>query len=341
MPSAPAPLAREPSSAFMPHKKEEVKESIGLYQRIKNVVYYAFLPLIASYNFIHAENLVTKKREFWFLPTSFEKLLGEWYFSSAVNQNNGKCPDREKTQMAKEIFNNLEKHVKRTDLKYKFVVTDSNKVNAFALPQRVAINKGIINAVQKYCERKGYDNNMFKAMVAAVLGHEITHSDARHSARILELLLLLNVVVIGSKIYLSAKNLISNKSQKDERFTSHDLLEILFNFVSNLVVKLYMLLGSRSHEYEADKYGMYMMTKAGYDPEGAIKLQEFFQEKFETPKGWIAKIQEFVSTHPMTAKRLEENKKTLQAIKNDPELKSQIEKIEEAKKAALPAAVGA
>jgi len=80
------------------------------------------------------------------------------------------------------------------------------------------------------------------------------------------------------------------------------------------MMKLYMLAGSRSHEYEADKYGMYMMEQAGYNPKAAVWLQEFFQEKFKSPKTWIGKIQEFFSTHPMTANRLEENKKTLQAI---------------------------
>jgi predicted Zn-dependent protease len=61
---------------------------------------------------------------------------------------------------------------------------------------------------------------------------------------------------------------------------------------------------SREQERESDYLGVDYMVRAGYDPRGAIDLQEFFFEKFEKGKDplWIEGL---FRTHPFSAERLQ------------------------------------
>jgi predicted Zn-dependent protease len=60
-----------------------------------------------------------------------------------------------------------------------------------------------------------------------------------------------------------------------------------------------MLPYSRLHENEADLIGLYLMAKAGYDPQASVD----FWRKFNT--GNSSKLDEILSTHPCDATRIE------------------------------------
>ncbi|MBR5856879.1 MAG: M48 family metalloprotease [Bacteroidales bacterium] len=68
---------------------------------------------------------------------------------------------------------------------------------------------------------------------------------------------------------------------------------------------------SRKHEYEADKIGVYIMDLAGYNVNAA---PEFWEKMME---GKNINSNDFFSTHPSDAKRVEALK---QAIKTKPNL---------------------
>ena len=61
----------------------------------------------------------------------------------------------------------------------------------------------------------------------------------------------------------------------------------------------------RLHETEADKIGMILMAKAGYDPRYAIS----FWKKFGSESGSF--LEAFTSTHPVGADRIREMEKNL------------------------------
>jgi predicted Zn-dependent protease len=64
----------------------------------------------------------------------------------------------------------------------------------------------------------------------------------------------------------------------------------------------------RSAELESDKYGMRYMVKAGYDPQGAVKLQQTFMRLSEGQnQDWISGL---FSSHPPSEERVQENIKT-------------------------------
>ena len=96
-----------------------------------------------------------------------------------------------------------------------------------------------------------------------MLGHEIVHAAARHSAQGMERGMLLQGVLAAGGC--AARN------------TGYgDLAVGAAGLGANLVNQRY----SREAELESDHFGMIYMQRAGYDPQAAIGLQETFGPSF-------------------------------------------------------------
>jgi predicted Zn-dependent protease len=159
----------------------------------------------------------------------------------------------------------------RTELPWEFtVIDDSQTVNAFALPGgKVAVYTGILPITR---DEEG---------LAVVLGHEVSHVMARHSAeRITEQLTL----QYGAQILGAAAGL------------SPDLTKA----GAGLLVSTLLLPWGRAQESEADHLGLVYMAKAGYDPRAA---REFWGRMAEASKG-RSRPPEFLSTHPSDETRI-------------------------------------
>ncbi len=149
----------------------------------------------------------------------------------------------------------------RPDLPYQFYIVDSPVVNAFAVPGGyVYFTRGIM----------AHFNN--EAEFAGVLGHEIGHITAQHSARQQTSQLFSTLGAIAGSILVP------------------QLGESLMQGAQVLGLKY-----SRDHESESDKIGVEYSSKIGYD---AVEMADFF--------GTIKRIQDnsgqqvptFMSTHP-------------------------------------------
>src|SRR5690606_41279677 len=78
------------------------------------------------------------------------------------------------------------------ELPYEFVIINSSIPNAWALPSgKIAINRGLLTALKD------------EAQLAAVLGHEVVHAAARHSAQRLQHGLILNAGLAGLGIMVA------------------------------------------------------------------------------------------------------------------------------------------
>jgi len=55
-------------------------------------------------------------------------------------------------------------------------------------------------------------------------------------------------------------------------------------------MNLYFLFGSRTHELEADKYGSMLAVEAGYNPAGALFLQEILKNESKSIYDFLPKI---------------------------------------------------
>ena len=149
-----------------------------------------------------------------------------------------------------------------------FVIDDLNTVNAFATPGgRIYVYTGLLaNA----------DN---EAQIIGVMGHEMGHVVARHSARQL----------VGQYgLGFVTKMALGEKSGE------------VAQLAAGLAGKGAMLAYGRGMETEADEYGARYSSLAGYDPHGIAMFFQKLQEKSATHPG----IMTWFSTHPSNPERI-------------------------------------
>ena len=157
----------------------------------------------------------------------------------------------------------------RPGLKYEFKVLDSPVVNAFAVPGGyVYFTRGILASF----------NN--EAEFAGVLGHEIGHITARHTARAQSKQILFQIGFIAGLVI----------SPEFAQFAD----------VGQQALGLLFLKFSRDHESESDKLGVDYSTKISYD---AHKMADFFQTLKRMGGDDANSIPTFLSTHPDPADR--------------------------------------
>jgi len=171
------------------------------------------------------------------------------------------------------------------DLPYEFSVINDSTPNAWALPGgKISINRGLLTEMDSEAE------------LAAVLGHEIVHSAARHGAQSQSRGLLLQGAVLAGGIAVGA-------ATEDSRYGS---LALLGGSVgAQLVTQRY----SRAAETEADEYGMRYMARAGYNPRGAVELQETFVRLSEGRRQDA--FSALFASHPPSRQRVEANRALL------------------------------
>ena len=151
----------------------------------------------------------------------------------------------------------------RPNLPYEFKILDSPVVNAFAVPGGyVYFTRGIM----------GHFNN--EAEFAGVLGHEIGHIAARHSAKQYSQQMITQVLFIGG--------LIASKDFRNFADAAQQGIGLLF------------LKFSRDHETESDKLGVNYSTNVGYD---AHQMAGFFKT-LKKLGGEDGSVPTFLSTHP-------------------------------------------
>ncbi len=223
-------------------------------------------------------NPVTGRGEMQLVSQQEEISMGEENYGP-LQQTEGGTYDIDKplTDYVNQIGQKLVA-VSDRQLPYEFVVINNSVPNAWALPGgKIGINRGLLVEL----------NN--EAELAAVLGHEIVHAAARHSAKKIEtnMAISLGLVVLGV-------------SQRDN--TAGKAALIAGGVGAALLGQKY----SRDAESEADKYGVQYMAKAGYDPNAAVTLQETFVRlsKGNNPN-WLEGL---FASHPPSMERVEANR---------------------------------
>lgn len=179
----------------------------------------------------------------------------------------------------RQVGERIAKAADRPDFQWEFVVFEDNKnANAFCLPGgKVGIYTGLFKYIKS-------DNDL-----ATVISHEAAHALARHAGERLSQGKLAQFGGTALGIGLSALGVNSTAGQ----------VAMLGYGVGTKVGVL--LPYSRLQEAEADRIGLILMAKAGYDPESAVH----FWERFATGKKDKAQLPEFLSTHPSDATRIQ------------------------------------
>ncbi len=160
---------------------------------------------------------------------------------------------------------------------WEFNLIQSKEVNAWCMPGgKVAVYSGILPIT------------MDDAGMATVMGHEIGHAIARHSAE-----------RISQQMAAQAGGAIVGAATSDKSATTQTIVNQLYGVGGQLALLKY----SRSQESEADRLGLTFMAMAGYDPHFAVS---FWERMAAQNKGGVPP--EFLSTHPADATRIQDIK---------------------------------
>ncbi|MCP4186802.1 MAG: M48 family metalloprotease [Gammaproteobacteria bacterium] len=160
----------------------------------------------------------------------------------------------------------------RNKLPWRFGVIDSAGINAFAAPGGyIVITFGLFSLLEN------------EAQLAAVLGHEISHVVKKHHLKALQKTMKRG---IWGKIGVRAL------TDKDD----HKKLDKIVN----AGVQLYASGLDRDLEYDADKLGVVLAARAGYDPYALLDVLT----TIDSINPDEADLTVMLNTHPPTAKRL-------------------------------------
>ena len=171
----------------------------------------------------------------------------------------------------------------RPHMPYSFRGVNAAYVNAYAFPGgSIAATRGILIELRNEAE------------FSALLGHEMGHVNARHTAEQMSKGALTNALIGGVATFAGTQvpGLGSLASQ-------------LGMFGAGALLAHY----SRDNERQADALGLEYMVKAGYNPNGFVGLMNMLRS---TSKHTPSAIELMFSTHPMSDERYSTTVQTVQ-----------------------------
>jgi predicted Zn-dependent protease len=217
-----------------------------------------------------AVNPVTGKREFMLYSEGQEIELGK-QTDAEVAATYGLYEDAALAAYVSRMGLALAAKTQRPGLPYRFAVLDSPVVNAFAVPGgSVYVTRGILAMMSSEAE------------LAAVLGHELGHVNARHS---MSRMSQQQVAQIG----LAVGSVISKDFAKYAGLAGAGL-QVLF------------LKSSRDDENQADSLGVDYARAAGFNPADMAVTFAALQKMGDLSGG--GSLPGFLSTHPLTSDRI-------------------------------------
>jgi predicted Zn-dependent protease len=202
-----------------------------------------------------------------------------------VIDNNKLSTDPDKVRMVRKVGNRISKAAEafladmgRKDqirnYQWEFnLIQDDKVVNAWVMPGgKAAVYTGILPYTKD------------ESGLAVVLGHEVGHAIAEHGNERMSQALLANMGAVALSAALA---------QKPDQ--TRQLFMTVYGVGTNVGV---LLPYSRLQESEADRIGLMLMARAGYDPRAAVPFWERMNREEKTSQP------EFLSTHPAPSTRI-------------------------------------
>lgn len=229
---------------------------------------------------------VTERKQLILIPESSEMKLGEDAFGK-IKKEAKLSSDRALIHQVTKVGNRIAKASNRPDYQWEFIVIeDHSVVNAFCLPGgKIGIYTGILPYTK---DEKG---------LAAVIGHEVGHAIARHGAERMSAALVAQLGQIALNLIVDVEDPM--------------VLDAL-NKAYGLGTEIGVILPfSRKQELEADRIGIGLMQKAGYNPSGALEFWKRMKQGRQAGQPSV-----YFSTHPVDDQRIEEIEKVLRGKEN-------------------------
>jgi len=265
-----------------------VKESQNFLEKIAHSGWYGLLAILAT--FVTAVLLIY----FFVVPWVGDvaaRLFPQKYEVELGTVMYGNIIQQYTVDSAKtELVNELVKNIDfESPYDLHFTVVDYDMKNAFAMPGGyIIIYSGIMKGMEGYPDLIG------------LLGHEVSHINKKHTLR---------------SLFRS--------------LSSYIFISILLNDVNGITTavleninSLKTLSFSRKLEQEADMEGLQIMLNNKVDPYGMVRLFENLMKEGDIPD----KI-EFMSTHPVTKKRISYLKEKISEAKYEAQDHKEMERI--------------
>lgn len=206
----------------------------------------------------------------------------------STNQNNAAMVKRVGQRLSTAVETYLSNNGYASELQnfqWEFNLVNNSEINAFCMPGgKIVVYEGLLPVTQD------------ETSLAIVLGHEIAHAVAKHSAEQLSKQMRQQYAAqIGGSV-------LSQVAQAKGWGSAASIVDMAAQMGFNFANLKY----SRDNETEADRLGLIFAAMAGYDPRLAIP---FWQRMAQ--QGGASQTSEIFSDHPSDAKRLAELQKRM------------------------------
>jgi predicted Zn-dependent protease len=219
---------------------------------------------------------VTGKKQLMMLTQDQEIAIDRQQSPFQFSSDYGIIQDDALNQYIHQVGRDLVPFSHRPDMPYNFQCVNATYINAYAFPGgSIAVTRGILLSLENEGE------------LAALLGHELGHVNARHTAEQVSKSQL-------SSLFVSGLAILADSQAKG--------LGNLTQQLGALGQGLYLSKYSRDNEREADYLGHDYMVKAGYGSPGFVGLMEMLNT---LNKQQPTAAQMLFSTHPMSHERLD------------------------------------
>ena len=223
-----------------------------------------------------ATNPVTGQRQLMLVSESGEISADQQNSPHQFSSDYGAVQDQALNNYVAQVGSALSGVSHRSNMPYTFRAVNATYVNAYAFPGgSIAATRGILLELKNEAE------------LAGLLGHEIGHVSARHTAERMSKGMILSGILTGAVIYSDSRG---------GDWT--DVVNIGGQFAAGALLAHY----SRDDERQADALGMEYMAKAGYNPEGMVGLMEVLVGLSDHKP---SAIEMMFATHPMSDERLQ------------------------------------
>jgi predicted Zn-dependent protease len=228
----------------------------------------------AGFMFRCATDPVTGKKQFMLVSEETEKQIDQQYSPLQFSADFGAAQDKQLNNYISQVGNKMAAASHRPHMPYSFRVVNATYVNAYAFPGgSIAATRGIMLSLENEAE------------LAALLGHELGHVNARHAAEQMSKGQLTQAIVGGVSVLAGTQSAALG-----------DLAGQLGQIGTGALLASY----SRDNEREADALGMAYMVGAGYGSEGFVGLMEMLNSM---SKHKSTTVDLLFATHPMSQER--------------------------------------
>lgn len=229
-----------------------------------------------------ATNPVTGKNEFNIISEEDELAMGKEAHEEILGEYAVYDEKPALNALVNRIGQRIAAHSPRPQLPWTFTILDTPMVNAMALPG------GFIYVTRGILERMNSEDEL-----AGVIGHEVAHVAARHSAKSISNATLAQIGLVTAAVLAGEEN--------TERYGAFVMIG------AGLLFTKY----SRSQETQADLLGTEYMSGVGYNPRGAENMLLGLQR---LEGGRVSGIERYFMDHPDPKKRVDDVRRQITTL---------------------------